>query len=62
MLFGGPLTGAAVNPSRVFGPELVQNDWANAWVWYVGPLAGGGIAALVYHFLYLGRSTAEAEA
>jgi aquaporin TIP len=59
VLFGGPLTGAAINPARAFGPELIQNDWTNAWVWYVGPLVGGGIAALVYHFLYLGRSSAE---
>jgi aquaporin TIP len=58
VLFGGPLTGAAMNPARAFGPQLVGNDWANAWVWYVGPLVGGGIAALVYHFLYLGK-TAE---
>ncbi len=59
VLFGGPLTGAAMNPSRAFGPDLVQNDWANAWVWYVGPLFGGAVAALVYNFLYLGK-TAEA--
>jgi aquaporin TIP len=60
VLFGGPLTGAAMNPARAFGPELVGNDWSNAWVWYVGPLVGGGIAALVYHFLYLGKM-AEAQ-
>jgi aquaporin TIP len=53
ILFGGPLTGAAMNPSRAFGPELVGNDWANAWVWYVGPLIGATIAALAYEFLYL---------
>jgi aquaporin TIP len=56
VLFGGPLTGAAMNPSRAFGPELVGNDWTNAWVWYVGPLVGGAVAALVYNFLYLGRA------
>jgi aquaporin TIP len=60
VLFGGPLTGAAMNPSRAFGPELVGNDWTNAWVWYVGPLVGGAVAALVYHFLYLGRQTETA--
>ena len=60
VLFGGPLTGAAMNPARAFGPELVQNDWANAWVWYVGPLVGGAVAALVYAFLYLGKARAEA--
>jgi aquaporin TIP len=53
ILMGGPLTGAAMNPARAFGPELVQNDWTNAWVWYLGPFAGGAIAALAYEWLYL---------
>jgi aquaporin Z len=54
ILVGGPLTGAAMNPARAFGPELVQGDWTNAWVWYVGPLIGGALAALAYQVLYLG--------
>jgi aquaporin TIP len=53
ILFGGPLTGAAMNPSRAFGPQLVGNHWANCWVWYAGPLVGGAIAALTYEYLYL---------
>jgi aquaporin Z len=53
ILMGGPLTGAAMNPARAFGPELVSRDWTDAWVWYVGPLVGGGIAALAYEWLYL---------
>ncbi len=53
VLMGGPLTGAAMNPARAFGPELVQGEWGDAWVWYVGPLAGGGAAALAYEALYL---------
>jgi aquaporin Z len=53
ILIGGPLTGAAMNPARAFGPELVQNYWSNAWIWYVGPLAGAGVAAVLYEFLYL---------
>src|SRR5919197_3978929 len=44
ILFGGPLTGAAMNPSRAFGPQLVGNNWANGWVWYVGPALGGIVA------------------
>jgi MIP family channel proteins len=50
---GGPFTGAAMNPARAFGPELVQNAWSNWWVWYVGPLVGGALAALAYELLYL---------
>ena len=53
VLMGGPLTGAAMNPSRAFGPELVQNHWTNWWVWYAGPAAGGLIAAVAYEWLYL---------
>src|SRR5215510_736512 len=50
---GGPYTGAAMNPARAFGPDLVQNIWSDAWVWWVGPLAGGALAALLYEYLYL---------
>ena len=53
MLMGGPLTGAALNPARAFGPELVANVWDDFWIWYVGPFAGGAIAALLYDELYL---------
>src|SRR3954453_5391107 len=48
ILMGGPLTGAAMNPARAFGPELVSRDWADAWGWSVGPFAGGPPAALFY--------------
>ncbi len=54
VLAGGPLTGAAMNPSRAFGPELVYRVWESyTWIYYVGPAAGGVIAALLYEFLYL---------
>ena len=52
-LMGYPLTGSGINPARVFGPQLVSNSWTDAWIWYVGPLAGGAIAALLYDELYL---------
>jgi aquaporin TIP len=53
ILMGGPLTGAAMNPARAFGPQLVGNHWSDGWIWYVGPLIGAGIAALAYEYLYL---------
>jgi aquaporin Z len=53
------LTGAAMNPARAFGPQLVGDVWAHGWIWYVGPLAGGAIAALLYEALYLGPPRPE---
>ena len=53
ILMGGVLTGAAMNPARAFGPELIANQWDDFWIWYVGPLAGGVIAAVTYEMLYL---------
>jgi aquaporin TIP len=50
---GGPLTGAAMNPARAFGPQLVENFWGAGWVYYVGPPLGAVIAALAYEWLYL---------
>jgi len=51
ILMGGPLTGAAMNPARHLGPALLGGGTANLWVYWVGPLAGGALAALFYHHL-----------
>jgi aquaporin TIP len=50
---GGPLTGAAMNPARAFGPELIGNFWGDAWIYWVGPAIGALIAAVGYEWLYL---------
>jgi glycerol uptake facilitator-like aquaporin len=52
-LVAGPLTGAALNPARAFGPALAATHWANQGVYWVGPLAGGFVAGLLYDSLYL---------
>ena len=52
----GPLTGAALNPARAFGPALVSNHWTNWGVYWIGPLAGGFVAGLLYDSLYLKKS------
>ena len=48
-----------MNPSRAFGPQLVGDHWSNGWVWYVGPVLGAVVAALLYEFLYLRPSASE---
>jgi aquaporin TIP len=54
-LVGVPLTGAGMNPARSFGPALVAGVWDNHWIYWVGPLIGGGLAAVVYEFIFLRR-------
>ena len=55
ILVAGPFTGGALNPARAFGPALAAMHWANQGVFWVGPLAGGFAAALLYDALYLKR-------
>jgi aquaporin TIP len=50
---GGPVTGAAMNPARAFGPELAGNTWSGWWIYWIGPMVGALIAALGYEYLYL---------
>jgi aquaporin Z len=52
-LFGGPFTGAALNPARAFGPALAANHWNNHGVYWIGPLAGGVAAGWLYDILFL---------
>jgi MIP family channel proteins len=54
-LFGGPFTGAALNPARAFGPALAANHWTNQGVYWIGPLAGGVIAGWLYDTLFLAK-------
>jgi MIP family channel proteins len=64
-LFGGPVTGASMNPARSFGPALASGQWQDFWIYVVGPLVGAALGALAYQFVRgeqpeLGRTEAEA--
>lgn len=49
----GPYTGAAMNPARWFGPAMAATSWSDWFVWIVGPIAGGIIAAVLYQSVFL---------
>jgi len=50
------LTGAALNPARAFGPALVAWSWHSQAVYWIGPLAGGALAGLVWKVLLLPKT------
>jgi aquaporin NIP len=47
-MFGGPISGASMNPARSLGPALVSGDLHALWLYIVAPLAGAALGALAY--------------
>ncbi len=62
ILMAGPLTGAAMNPARHFGPALVEGEWKDAWLYWAAPILGGGLASIVHNYIFLPRSVGFPEA
>jgi MIP family channel proteins len=50
-LFGGPVTGASMNPARSFGPALASGEWKEFWIYILGPIAGAALGALSYQLV-----------
>lgn len=50
-LWGGPISGASMNPARSLGPALVAGVWSDQWIYLVGPLLGACLGAGIYQLL-----------
>ena len=50
-MFGGPISGASMNPARSIGPAFVSGDLHSLWLYIAAPLAGAALGAAVYRFL-----------
>lgn len=50
VLLGGPLTGAAMNPARAMGPMIASMNFSNWYVYWIGPIIGAIVAALIYEY------------
>jgi glycerol uptake facilitator-like aquaporin len=50
-LFGGPISGASMNPMRSLGPALVSGDLHALWLYVVAPTLGASVGGLAYQFV-----------
>jgi len=50
-MFGGPISGASMNPARSIGPAFVSGDLHALWLYIAAPLLGAALGAAIYQFL-----------
>ncbi len=60
-VFGGPISGASMNPARTLGPALASGEVAHLWVYFAGPLVGAALGAFAYDLVCCGDERTEAK-
>lgn len=50
-LFGGPITGASMNPARSIGPALASGTWHDLWIYIAGPIIGATLGVFAYQLV-----------
>ncbi|KAK9066238.1 hypothetical protein SSX86_013559 [Deinandra increscens subsp. villosa] len=53
ILAAGPFSGGSMNPARSFGPAVASFDFSGHWIYWVGPLIGGGLAGVIYPNVFI---------
>lgn len=54
-LFGGPISGASMNPARSLAPALVAGIFDGLWIYFAAPALGAAIAIAAYRGVHAGR-------
>ncbi|EDW01054.1 aquaporin AQPAe.a [Drosophila grimshawi] len=54
-LAAGLFTGSSMNPTRSLGPAVWNDSWQDHWIYWVGPLAGAAVTAIIYRLFFKGR-------
>jgi aquaporin NIP len=59
-LWGGPISGASMNPARSFGPAMIAGIWTDQWIYWIAPIVGAVLGALGYQVIREPRKNAQA--
>ena|SRR5579862_6003443 len=52
VLFGGPISGTAINPTRSIAPAIITGNFNSLWIYIVGPIAGAQLAVFIHKIIH----------